>query len=204
MIFISTQVIIGHRPNSDKMKIMLEKSVALREQKTEGCRSNEIKSKILYTQNIMKNKFEKAFANRLEREHNLNQAMEPLRALTSPTITSTTTTSINENDSPNEDESLRKLSKSKNTSSQLRLATKSYSNLAIKSRPMTTTLATKTTPTTLTKLADSDIIRNYSHNPNALCERLRLLVTSQIAGNINQIEEINIIIVQLRDLGIIV
>lgn len=171
---------------------MIEKSIALREKKTSGDRSNEIKLKIAATQNVMKNKFEKAYTNRVEHEYNLNQAIEPLRALSSPTTT------INESDSPNEDDSLRKLTKSKNIASQLRLATKSYSNLAIKSRPMATTSALTTT--TPTKNSDSDIIHNYySYNPNALCDRLR-----QIANNANQIEEINNIIAQLRDLDIIV
>lgn len=46
--------------------------------------------------------------------------------------------------------------------------------------------------------------KEKEHDPNELCNRLRLLVTAQIAGNVNKMQEINSIIAELRDLGIIV
>lgn len=157
------------------------------EKNTNGNRTNAIMSKLTATQNVMKNKFEKAYTNRIEHEHNLNHAIEPLKAL------STAASSTNESNSPKEDVSLRNLSESKNMTQQLRLAKKSYSNHAIKSRPISST-----------KLVDNgNIIREYSNNPNELCDRLRLLLTSQIAGA-NQMEEINTIISKLHDLDIII
>lgn len=46
---------------------------------------NAIMSELSTTQNVLKNKFKKALANRIEREKNLNHAMEPL--VVSTTIT---------------------------------------------------------------------------------------------------------------------
>lgn len=152
----------------------------MKQEEIEGNTSNEITSKLLATQNVMKNKFKKAFANRVEREHNLKQSIAPLIA----------STTINVSDSPEESDSLRNLSKTKNTTNQLRLATKSYSNhaLDIKSRPMTTV----------------NNIHSCFDDPNKLCDRLRLLLSSQIVGNMEHVEEINSIFMKLRELEIIV
>lgn len=48
------------------------------------------------------------------------------------------------------------------------------------------------------------IIYEYFDDPNELCDRLRLLVSSRIAGNTNHMQEINSIIEELRELGCIV
>lgn len=53
------------------------------EKKTEENKSNAIITKLIATQNVMKNKFKKAYANRLEGESNLEQSMIPITALTS-------------------------------------------------------------------------------------------------------------------------
>lgn len=152
-------------------------------EKTEGNKANEIMSKLITKQIVMKNKFKKAYENRLEREYNLNQSMEPL-------ITSLSST--NKTEATKESHSLRNLPK--NTAQQLRLATKSYSGHIIKSRPMSTTTI---------KLNHN---KNDSENdfivddPDKLCLRLRLLLT---AGHMNHVEEINTIIRKLRELDIL-
>lgn len=51
--------------------------------------------------------------------------------------------------------------------------------------------------------ANSHIIYEYFDDPNELCERLRLLVSSRMAGNTNHMQEINSIIEELRELGCI-
>lgn len=60
------------------------KSTLLREKNV----SNEIKMKLATTRNVIRNKFSKAHANRLENENNLNQAMQPLLAESSNDATS--------------------------------------------------------------------------------------------------------------------
>lgn len=52
--------------------------------------------------------------------------------------------------------------------------------------------------------ANDHIIYEYFNNPNELCDRLRLLVSSRMAGNTNHMQEINSIIEELRELGCIV
>lgn len=155
---------------------MMNESTALHEKITEGERSSEIMSKLAATQNVMKKKFRKAIANRLEQEYNLKETMEPLRELSF-----TSSSSLKDSELPKENVSLRNLSKTKNMIQQLRLATKSYSNPSIKSRPMLTKSITK-------KLADSDnewkkientisnndsgnVVRIDFDNPNELCDR---------------------------------
>lgn len=151
-----------------------EKSGSLQVKKMEKTGSNEIISKISATQNVLKNKFSKAIANRLEHEKNLNQTMQPHLA----------TTSLKNESESLHDNSLRNLSNnSKNKTQQFRLATKSYLNHAIQSRPM--------------------ITAKHGDNANELCDRLRLLLTSMIAGDVEQAEEINVIIMKLRRQGII-
>lgn len=48
------------------------------------------------------------------------------------------------------------------------------------------------------------IIYEYFDDPNELCDRLRLLVSSRMAGNTNHMQEINSIIEELRELKCIV
>lgn len=48
------------------------------------------------------------------------------------------------------------------------------------------------------------IIYEYFDDPNELCKRLRLLVSSRMAGNTNHMQEINSIIEELRELKCIV
>lgn len=47
------------------------------------------------------------------------------------------------------------------------------------------------------------IVYTYFDDPNELCERLRLLVSSKAAGNTNHTQEINSIVEELRELGLI-
>lgn len=181
--------------------ILEESDTGALQNKNDGNRSNEIMSKLAATQNVMKSKFAKAYANRLEREYNLNQAMEPL--MTSP---------INKSKSWKKDDSLRNQSKPKKTARQLNLAVQSYSNHAIKSRPMTTKLvdSEKEGEKIEHSISYSNIeknahnIRKYFYDPNELCNRLRLLLTSQIACDAKCVKEINTIIIKLYDLDILV
>lgn len=145
--------------------------------------SDELMSQIATTQNIMKNKFNTAYANRLEREHNLNEVIKPLTELST-----TTTPTINDSDALAGDNSLRNLSK--NATQQLRLATKSYPNRSINSRPMS-----------ITRNDDSV---NAEIDPNELCSSLRFLLSSQILGTADHTAEINDIITKLRELKVIV
>lgn len=48
------------------------------------------------------------------------------------------------------------------------------------------------------------IVYEYFDDPNELCDRLRLLVSSKMGGNSNHMQEINSIIEELRELGCIV
>lgn len=48
--------------------------------------------------------------------------------------------------------------------------------------------------------ADSRIIYEYFDDPNELCDRLKLLISSRAAGNTNHMQEINSIIEELREL----
>lgn len=50
----------------------------------------------------------------------------------------------------------------------------------------------------------NNIIYEYFDDPNEICERLRLLVSSRYAGNTNHMQEINSIIEELRELDLIV
>lgn len=51
--------------------------------------------------------------------------------------------------------------------------------------------------------ANSRVVYEYFDDPNELCERLRLLVSSRMAGNTNHMQEINSIVEELRELGCI-
>lgn len=48
------------------------------------------------------------------------------------------------------------------------------------------------------------IVYEYFDDPNELCDRLRLLISSRMAGNTNHMQEINSIIEELRELDYIV
>lgn len=50
---------------------------------------------------------------------------------------------------------------------------------------------------------NTNIVYEYFDDPNELCDRLRLLVSSKLAGNSNHTQEINSIVRQLRELGLI-
>lgn len=52
--------------------------------------------------------------------------------------------------------------------------------------------------------ARNHIIYEYFDDPNELCERLRLLVSSRMAGNTNHMQEINSIIEELQELDYII
>lgn len=51
--------------------------------------------------------------------------------------------------------------------------------------------------------SNNNIVYEYFDNPNELCERLRLLISSRVAGNTNHMQEINSILEELRELGCI-
>lgn len=76
-------------------------------------------SKLTATQNVIRNKFEKAYTNRLVNKHDVNHAM---KSLTARRLSSSTT----DLESENNDSSLHNLSKTTttNNSSQLHLVTK--------------------------------------------------------------------------------
>lgn len=52
--------------------------------------------------------------------------------------------------------------------------------------------------------ADNRIVYEYFDDPNELCDRLKLLLSSKMAGNTNHIQEMNSIVEELRELGYIV
>lgn len=136
-------------------------------------------SKLTAAQNVIKNKFEKAYTNRLINEHDVNRAMKPLTADPS----STSTSSSVDLESKNTDFSLHNLSKTTtatNNSPPSHLATKNVSNHVIKTN------------------------EKKQHNPNTLCAILRiLLATSPNVGNMHM-QQINAILDELRELEIII
>lgn len=50
---------------------------------------------------------------------------------------------------------------------------------------------------------NQNIVYEYYDNPNELCDRLRLLLASKRAGNTNHDQEVNSIVEELRERGII-
>lgn len=76
--------------------------------------------------------------------------------------------------------------------------------------PMVTTIASPLTSTTASSLETTiaslspAIPLNNHYNPNKLCAKLRLLIDSPVADNLQQKREIRSIIKQLRELKIIV
>lgn len=135
-----------------------------------------IESKLTATQNVIRDKFEKAYTNRVEHEQDVNRVMNSL----------TTSTITDESESRNNDFSLRDLSKTTtNDTPQLRLSNRRYSNQSIKPRSIKTN-------------------REKHHNPNELCDNLRMLLASLLTGDTNSMQFINAILDELRDLNIIV
>lgn len=134
----------------------LENSGSHQEKETGINRSNEIITKLAATQNVIKNKFSKAYANRLEHENNLNQAMQPLFI---ELVNDTTPLSITK-----------------------------------QSRPMTST-----------KVVDNKNCNREAgfNNPNELCDRLRILLSAVIVGDVKHVEEMNAIIMKLHELEIL-
>lgn len=137
---------------------------------------NKIMSKLSATQNALKKKFDEAYTNRLEHENNLNESLNKITTPL-PTIESETHSS------------LRRLSESKNKTQQLRLATKSYSNHTKKTRPEALGSS---------NLKNVNNIPNSIDDPNELCDKLRLVLSSLNAGDAKNVEEINAIIMRLR------
>lgn len=50
---------------------------------------------------------------------------------------------------------------------------------------------------------NENIVHEFYDDPNELCERLRLLIASRVAGNSNHMQEINSIIAELREADVI-
>lgn len=140
-------------------------------------------SKLTATQNVIKNKFEKAYTNRLVNEHDVNHVMKPLTASPSSSTSSSSSTSTVDLESKNSDFSIHNLSKTTtNNSPQLHLATKSDSNHAIKLNE-----------------------EKHQHDPNTLCAILRiLLASSPNDGDIRCTQQIKSILDELRELEIII
>lgn len=131
-------------------------------------------SKLTAMQNVIRNKFNQAYTNRLDHEHNVNQVMKSLN-----TFTPSTDTLTSDSESKEDDFSPRNLSKtsSKNHVDQMQLSTKINSKLTIESSAV---------------------------DPNELCISLRKLLSSQIVDNVDRTHEINSITEQLRKLEIII
>lgn len=102
------------------------------------------------TQNVIRNKFQKACMNRIDHENKQNQAMEPLHIESSNNEKSSTTTTL------------------------------------------------------IAKQVDCVNEEKEPDDPNELCNRLRLLINSQIADNVNHMHEINSIVAKLAELEILV
>lgn len=114
------------------------------QQKTE----KENMMKLIAAQNVIRNKFKKAYMNRIEHENDINHAIKPLHI-----------------------ESLNFITSSTNNASD----------------------------------SQHDIIfKNKSDDSNSLCDRLRLLLASQMNGNDQHTEDINSIITKLRESKILV
>lgn len=163
-----------------------------------GNTSKDSMSKLISMQKVMKKKFEKAYANRLNHETNVNKAIEPLVALSSSTPIK------NEHDSLKETVSHRNLSE--DNTQQSHLAAKSYSNATVNAQRMSTkNVTTKITDceNECKKVKNINIIHNDFDNANELCDKLRLLLTQPITDKVNQTVEVNKIIRKLRDLNVI-
>lgn len=140
---------VYHTITSIFVTIMDENSASLQEKNE----SNEITKKFIQTQNIIKKKFSKAYANRLENENNLNHVMQPILLETS-----------NETDI------------SLSTAKQVGpMSTKQFVNINSKS----------------------------FNDPNELCDRLRQILSSLTVYDERYIDEMNAIIMKLRELDLL-
>lgn len=131
-------------------------------------------TKLTATRNIIRNKFKQAYTNRVEHEHDVSRVLKPLT--TSPLSTMTA----------NLESENKHLSKTTtNDTPQLRLLNRSHSNHLINS---------------------NSIKKNKEkyNDPNALCAKLRTLLSSLYVGDMNCTHSINVILDELRDLEIIV
>lgn len=138
-------------------------------------------SKLTATQNVIRDKFEKAYTNRVEHEQDVNRVMNRLTAIPQTTLLSM----ADDLEFKNNDFFIRNPTKTTNDTPQLRLSNKSYSIHAIKSSTNKTN-------------------REKHHDPNALCDNLRIQLSSLLAGDMNSMHLINEILDELRDLNIIV
>lgn len=133
---------------------------------------NAIMSKIHNTQNVIRNKFEKACKNRLEHERETDCAMQPLVASISPS------SDLDYNEIVSSSHNLPKTDALKEWVHQPRLHAKMRSNHAV---------------------VKSRMARKNDHeeiDTNKLCNRLRLLLSSPFAG-LHYDREINTIIAKL-------
>lgn len=103
-------------------------------------------SKLTATQNVIRNKFKKAYTNRLEREHDVNRAMKPL------TSSSTTTSLTNESGFKKKDE---------------------FSNHSIESRAIDSNELCNSLRKLLTSQIVDNV--NHTHEINSIIEQLREL-----------------------------
>lgn len=119
------------------------------------------RSKITAMQKIIRNKFEKAFASRLENENNVNRAMN--------------LTPYSDLESKNEEFSLHNHSKTTNES-QTHLAAKTRLNQVNEAR----------------------------HDPNVLCNSLKILLTTSLNNDdMERMQHIKAILDELRKLEVI-
>lgn len=130
--------------------------------------------KIAATQGVIRNKFEKAYTNRIKFENEVNSATQPLTS-NSKLTTTTSAQKTNNLESENND-----VSKTTNNSSSLHLAQNGYFNHAIKTNDA------------------------KPHDPNTLCENLRLLLASSLThtDEVECVQAINTILDELRKLDI--
>lgn len=168
VIFHSKQFFLKCEFISTYSKMNSDKSTANQEKMNQ-----DSVSKITATQNVIRNKFKKAYKNRLDHEHDVNQAMKPLTVTSSSTLTD------------NLESKNSNFSKTVNGAPQLRLPTKSFSNHAIKSELIKTN-------------------KEKHRDPNALCDSLRMLLSSQHASGAHSTLTVNKILEELHDLEIII
>lgn len=149
--------------------------------------------KLTETQNVIRNKFEKAYTNRLEKEKDVNHAMKAFTLCPSSTSTTTTTTS-----SPVK------------TSTEL----KSKNNDLSLNKPLKNQASTSSAMQLLSPMPSQTIKNAIKSNekkqcdPNSLCDILRkLLASSSSSSSTNdtdtKIMQINTILDKLRKLNII-
>lgn len=132
-------------------------------------------SKINATQKVIRNKFKKAYTNRIEHERDVNRAMNPI------------TLNTNNSESKIKDFSHSNLSKTKISTPQLSMPAKCYLKHTTKAMSM----SNKTNS-------------EKQHDVNALCDILRKQLSTRSAGEKDRMHFMDDILVRLRDLGIIV